>query len=64
MNLGVALSQIPQRLPEEIAQYETALRIKPDYADAHTALGIALAKIPDRLPEAISEFKAAFEAAA
>ena len=31
------------RLPEAIAHYEQALRIKPDYAEAHNNLGIALA---------------------
>lgn len=29
-NLGVALSQMPGRLPEAITQIEAALRLKPD----------------------------------
>jgi len=27
------------RIPEGIAQYEQALRVKPDYAEAHENLG-------------------------
>jgi len=30
VNLGIALSQIPGRLPAAIAQFEAALSIKPD----------------------------------
>ena len=41
-NLGNALSQLPGRLPDAIAQYEAALRIDPGYAQAHANLGLAL----------------------
>ena len=47
-NLGLALMNIPGRLPEAISEYEAALRIKPDDAEAHNNLGIALARIPGR----------------
>ena len=43
------------RLPEAIAEYRLALRIKPDAVDAHYELAYALAQIPGRVPEAISE---------
>src|SRR5437870_5547954 len=39
---GLALAQ-EGKLTEAIEHYTTALRIKPDYADAHINLGIALA---------------------
>ncbi len=44
---------------DAIAHYRAALRIKPDYADAHTNLGMLLARTPGNLPQAISEFQAA-----
>ena len=58
-NLGIALSHIPGRLPEAIAEYQAALRIAPDYAETHDDLGSALARIPGRLPDAIAEYQAA-----
>jgi Flp pilus assembly protein TadD len=46
--------------PEEaILCFEQALRIKPDFPEAHSNLGSVLADIPGRLPEAISEYEAA-----
>ena len=50
---------MPGKLPDAIAEYEEALRIKPDYAEAHTNLGTLLAGMPGKLPEAIAEFRAA-----
>jgi tetratricopeptide (TPR) repeat protein len=58
-NLGVALAQIPGRLPEAIAHYQAALQIKPDSPQAHTDFGNALAQIPGRMPEAIAEYRTA-----
>ena len=58
-NLGNALAQVPGRLPDAVAEYEAALRIKPDDAVFHYNLGNALAKMPDRLPGAIAEYRAA-----
>jgi len=51
-NLGVVLADQGRR-DEAIAQYEQALRLKPDHAEAHDNLAIQLAAIPGRLPEAI-----------
>jgi tetratricopeptide (TPR) repeat protein len=58
-NLGNALSEMPGRLPDAIAQYEVALRISPDLAEAHNNLALALAQLPGRLPDAIAEYEAA-----
>jgi tetratricopeptide (TPR) repeat protein len=59
LNLGAALSRIPGRAPDAIAEYRTALRIEPNYAQARYDLGTALLKAPDRLPEAVTELEAA-----
>ena len=58
-NLGTVLSEAPGRLPEAIAQFETALRIDPDLAEAHDNLGKALLASPGRLPDATAQFEAA-----
>ncbi len=58
-NLGNALARLPGRLPEAVAEYEAALRIRGDDADAHDNLGTALAHTPGRLAEAITEYQAA-----
>jgi tetratricopeptide (TPR) repeat protein len=58
-NLGVALAQMPGRLPEAIDHYQAALQIKPDSPQAHTDYGNALAQIPGRLPEAVAEYRTA-----
>jgi len=39
-------------------EYQTAIRLKPDYAEAHNNLGIIYAK-QGRLDEAILEFRVA-----
>jgi tetratricopeptide (TPR) repeat protein len=46
-------------LPEAIGHFESALRIKPGYFDAHYNLGVALSQIPGRLQEAIAHLEAA-----
>jgi protein O-mannosyl-transferase len=57
-NLGRELERVPGRLSDAIAEYETALRIQPDHADAHNNLGSCLARA-GRLPEAVAEYQAA-----
>jgi protein O-mannosyl-transferase len=56
-NLGNLLVADPDRLPEAIAEFQTALRIHPASAEAHLSLGSALARLPDRMPEALAEFQ-------
>src|SRR2546426_58392 len=54
---GLALAQ-EGKLTEAIEHYTTALRIKPDYADAHINLGIALAQ-QGKLAEASEHYRQA-----
>jgi Flp pilus assembly protein TadD len=49
-NLGRALSQLPGRLPEAIAEFRTALQIKPDYAQARANLAAACVQDPKSCP--------------
>ena len=46
------------RIQEAIAHYEQALRIKPDYAEAHNNLGIALAQT-GKIEDAIGQYEQA-----
>jgi len=57
--LGLALERDPDRLPEAIAEYETAIGIEPDFVEARNNLANLLAQTPGRLPEAIAEYQAA-----
>ncbi|HYW46554.1 MAG TPA: tetratricopeptide repeat protein [Bryobacteraceae bacterium] len=61
-NLCAMLVPRPGGLAEAIAQCEAALRIRPNYAEAHNNLGSAWAQMPDRLADAIAEFRAALAA--
>jgi tetratricopeptide (TPR) repeat protein len=56
-HLGVALGRTG-RLPEAIEHLEQALRIEPDYAEAHCNLGATLG-LTGRLPEAIEHLERA-----
>jgi tetratricopeptide (TPR) repeat protein len=56
--LGDALADLGQ-VEDSIAAYENALRISPNFADAHANLGAILMDIPGRLPEAIDQFRLA-----
>jgi tetratricopeptide (TPR) repeat protein len=57
-NLGNALLE-KSDVNGAIAEFEAALRIRPDYGEAHYNLGKALAQTPARLPEAIAEYQEA-----
>ena len=45
-------------LRDAIERYEAALRVKPDYLEAHNGLGVSLHQL-GRLPEAIAHYEAA-----
>ena len=49
----------PAGCRDAIAEFQAALRLRPDYAYAHNNLGNALAETPGRLPDAIAEYLAA-----
>jgi tetratricopeptide (TPR) repeat protein len=53
------LSKTPGRLQDAIAEYETALRLQPNYVTAHYNLGRAWSETPGRLKDAIAEYEAA-----
>jgi tetratricopeptide (TPR) repeat protein len=59
MNLGSALVGQPGRLPEAISHLEAAVRIKPDYEQAHAMLAVILSRIPGRSSDAITHFETA-----
>jgi tetratricopeptide (TPR) repeat protein len=55
-NLGLAWSKLPGRLDDAIAQYQEALRLRPDIAETHTNLGSAWSKMPGRQDDAIAQY--------
>jgi tetratricopeptide (TPR) repeat protein len=59
-NLGKAWIEQSQPV-NAAAEFEAALRIRPDYSHAQAALADALAKIPGRLDEAIAHYQAALD---
>jgi tetratricopeptide (TPR) repeat protein len=58
LNLGNALLEIPDRMPDAISEYQRTLRIYPNYAEAHNNLGAILLK-SGRTTEAVAEYEAA-----
>jgi|HubBroStandDraft_1064217.scaffolds.fasta_scaffold34916_2 hypothetical protein len=60
VNFGNALSQVPGRMPDAIAQYEAAVKINPDLPEAirHLEAGVRIKPDPeiqrilDQLPAA------------
>jgi protein O-mannosyl-transferase len=58
VNLGNALLEFPGRMPDGIREYQTALRIYPNYAEAHNNLGALLLQ-SGRTMEAVAEYQAA-----
>ena len=60
-NRGIQKS-LCEEFEDAIADYTEAIRIKPDYAEAHANSGVAKAKL-DRIGEAKSDFQIALELA-
>jgi len=58
LNRGAILEKTHRAL-EGIDEYEQALRLDPDYAEAHLALGLRLGRNPARQHEAITHYEAA-----
>ena len=58
LNLGNALLEIPGRMPDAVSEYQAALRIYPNYAEAHNNLGAILLQ-SGRTDEAVAEYQAA-----
>jgi protein O-mannosyl-transferase len=58
VNLGNALLEIPGRMPDAIAEYREALRIYPNYAEAHNNLGAILLQSGSNT-QAVMEYRAA-----
>jgi tetratricopeptide (TPR) repeat protein len=46
-------------LSDAIAEYEEAVRLQPDYGEAHNNLGVVLAQMPGRLDDAIAQYEMA-----
>src|ERR1035441_2519393 len=57
-NLGIYMMTMPQHRAEAADHFETALRIKPDFAEAHNDLGMCLVEV-DLCGAAIPHFEAA-----
>ena len=53
------LSDTPGQRSAAIAEYRAALRLQPDYLEAHANLGLLLAEMPERMLEALAEYRAA-----
>jgi protein O-mannosyl-transferase len=58
-NLGCELDRVPGRAQDAMAEFETALRLRPEHADAHYNLANDLRLIPGRRDEAIAQYEAA-----
>ncbi len=58
-NLGTLLTEEPGRLPEAIGEFEAALKIRPDLAEAHNGLAFAFSLTSGRLDDAFAEYEQA-----
>ncbi|MFT3870824.1 MAG: tetratricopeptide repeat protein [Nibricoccus sp.] len=56
-NLGFILGEQFNQIPEAIEHFKTAVRLKPNFADAHFNLGRGWERMPNHLQEALSEYR-------
>lgn len=61
-NLGAIFLKEKRNIPEALNLFEEALKLNPDYFEAHYNRGLALDRL-QRLPEAIEEYKEAVRVA-
>jgi len=59
VSLGNAWLEMPGHIDDAIAQFQAALRLKPDLAEAHFNLGNAWSRQPEKLDAAIAQFEEA-----
>ena len=57
-NLGIELAKEPATLPEAVAHFEAAIRIRPEYVEGHRNLALAYWNA-NRLDDAIREYQTA-----
>jgi tetratricopeptide (TPR) repeat protein len=50
---------MPGRLNDAAAQFEEAVRLQPDYAQAHYNLSVAWSQMPGRMKDAIAQHEEA-----
>jgi tetratricopeptide (TPR) repeat protein len=61
LHAGLDQLYLMDRPQGALPYFEQALRIEPDYVEAHNNLGNALVNIPGRMPEAISHYETALQ---
>ncbi|HTH47387.1 MAG TPA: tetratricopeptide repeat protein [Candidatus Limnocylindria bacterium] len=57
--LASTLAKLPDRHEEALAEFQAAIRLNPDYPEAHIGLGVELARLPGRRDDAIAEYQRA-----
>jgi tetratricopeptide (TPR) repeat protein len=60
-NLAAELAESPSGVAEALERYEAALRLRPDYPEAHNNLANLLVTLPGRKPEALAHFERALQ---
>jgi tetratricopeptide (TPR) repeat protein len=59
VSLGNAWMETPGHIDDAIAQFQAALRLKPDLPEAHYDLAAALERLPGRLNDAVAQYEEA-----
>jgi tetratricopeptide (TPR) repeat protein len=60
-NLAQEEARVPGLEGRALAHYEAALRIRPDFPEAHYNLGVALSQLPGRAAESAAHFQRALD---